>query len=373
MPQLSRAPARPAPPVTEAAQLPKAAAPSDNAPGRKPSDRIASRSTKPAAPRSASDSVLPLEIRKAPARPAGQAAETSQAASSAAQVEQTSAVLSDSAIESKPLPQLRQAPLRPRPQAADSETAAAESPDPVEQSAAQVADPATSESALPQTSPKESVQDLESAPDAQDTDAISQAAVAAERDPAQPDQEASASAAPIVAPIPLPTPQRPTRPKPPVMPTEAGPSSATSQGTEASSSATSSTSALERSAAPAVEDQEALPEALPEAAEQLEPAQADSALAAASETAEASTEAPVKLKTATRPQEDGSGLEMQLPAPPMALPKPALPAAQPDQMGKVDPQAPIQLDMWHTLLAVFNCDCFSEAGDCKIHPAPAMP
>ncbi len=336
VPQLSRAPARPAPPVTEAAQLPKAAAPSDSAPGRIPSDRIASRNTKPAAPRTATDSVLPLEFRKASARPAGQAAETSPASSPAARVEETPTALPDSAIESKPLPQLRQAPLRPRPQAADPADAAAQPPDPVEQSSAQAEDPAIVNSPLPQTSlPPEGVQKADEIADALVVQAIRESAAAAERGLAQPDQ--AASAAPVVAPEPLPTPQRPNKPKTPPATAETGSGPATLQGAEASRSTASSTPALERSEAapPAAGAQQASAKALPEALELLEPSQAQGTLATPPETAEATARASAKPGAPTRPQEVGAAMEILPRAPPMALPKPALPAAQPDQTGRV--------------------------------------
>ena len=85
---------------------------------------------------------------------------------------------------------------------------------------------------------------------------------------------------------------------------------------------------------PAAEAQEALEKAQQDATELPQASQAGGAIAP-SVASESSIGTPATLGTATRPQEEEAAMEMQPRAPPTALPKPALRAAQPDQTGKV--------------------------------------
>ena len=336
VPQLSRAPARPAPPATEAAQLLRAAAPSDTAPSMKSSDKSPTRTAKPTTLRPASESMPPPVVRKAPRHPAGQAAKTSQAASSAATAEEISTGASDSAVQPQPLPQLRQAPLRPSAQAIDAGNAAADASPSAEQSAARVQDPAAITASLPPAPLPETVPEISPVTDGQASQASSQGAIAAGDDLAEPDQAAPAS--PRVAPAPLPIPQRPNKPRAPAMPAGVRPSSATSQGDEGSGSASdiSSAAAIDRSEAapPAAGAAEASLNALPQAPELLISSQPERPLAPSAATGD-NKEGPTDSRAAPEQQEGGAGISLQPPAPPTALPKPALPAAQPDQTARV--------------------------------------
>ena len=263
-----------------------------------------------------------------------QAAETLQPAAYAAKEEEISTAASQPAAESRPLPELSRAPVRQGQQAvqtgnAASQAAASDAAEADRQAVARAESAATYEAPLPLASSPERRQQTTPVTSAPVARAKSQGSVAAERDLAEPDQ--AAPAAPAVAPELLPTPQRPNKPKTRAKPTGTGLSSATLQGAEASSSAadTSSTPATEDS-----EPQEASAKATPDPAELLKPSQAEAATQTDPPASGGGKRDSANPSTSTMPQEDGAGLKVQ-PAPPMALPKPALPAPQADQTGRV--------------------------------------
>ena len=353
VPQLSRAPARPALSVTEAAQLPKAAAAAatDSASGKGSSDKNSGRTAKPAAPQGAPESEPLPGGRQAPGRSVQQAAEISQPATSAVKDEGVSTAAPQPVAESRPLPQLTQAPVRPSPKAiqtsdAASPTGASKAAGSDKQAVTLADSAATDEAPLPQTSSPEGNQEWQPATGAPKVPANGQESVAAERDLAE--QVGTTPAVPTVAPEVLPTPQRPNKPKTPAMPTEAGPRSATWQGAEAVSSTAETSSAL---VAEKSEAQEPSATATPEASQASGATQADSGAVGGSKGA-SKTSDPAAL-----PLEIGASVDEQ-PLPPMALPKPALPAAQPDQTGRVS--TPLTSDTWDKLPAsTYPCvPCF---------------